>query len=43
MDESTARVLDALGLATRDDLDAVSRRIGRLRKRLQRLIDEQGA
>lgn len=40
MDESTARVLDALGLATREDVEVLAQRIGKLRKRLQRLLDE---
>ncbi|MEM6733491.1 MAG: phasin family protein [Myxococcota bacterium] len=39
LDESSAKVLEALGLATRDDVEALSRRIGRLRKRVQRMVD----
>ncbi|MEM6532866.1 MAG: hypothetical protein AAF654_09585 [Myxococcota bacterium] len=39
VDEGTARVLDALGLATRDDVERLSKRIGKIRKRLQALVD----
>ncbi len=40
IDDSTVKVLDALGLATREDVDSLAHRIGRLRKRLQRLVDD---
>lgn len=40
IDDGTAKVLDTLGLATRDDVDVLAQRIGRMRKRMQRLLDE---
>lgn len=40
LDESASKVLDSLGLATRDDLERISQRIGRIRKRLRGLLDE---
>ncbi|MEO1482894.1 MAG: hypothetical protein AAFU77_12375 [Myxococcota bacterium] len=40
VDDGTARVLDALGLATQEDVERLSRRIGKIRKRLQALVDE---
>jgi len=39
LDQRGGRVLAAMGLATAPDLDRVSRKIGRLRKRLNRVID----
>lgn len=39
-DETGGRVLTAFGLATVDDVERVGRRIGRLRKRLQRLVND---
>ena len=39
IDEQGARVLGALGLATQPDLDRVSRKVGRVRKRLEALLD----
>lgn len=40
MDENAAKVVAALGLATQDDVERVGRRLARLHKRLQRLLDE---
>ncbi len=40
VDERSARMLAALGLASEADLERVSRKVGRLRKRLQTLLDE---
>ncbi|MEO1303275.1 MAG: hypothetical protein AAFV36_08900 [Myxococcota bacterium] len=40
IDEQSARMIESLGLATRADVERLSRRIGRVRKRLQRIIDE---
>lgn len=40
VDDNTARMLGAVGVATRDDLERVTRRIGRLRKRLQEIVDD---
>lgn len=39
LDESSARLLSALGLATQPDLERITRRVGRLRKRLEALVD----
>lgn len=39
LDSQGARLLGTLGLATQVDLDRVSQRIGRLRKRLEVLLD----
>ncbi len=39
-DEQGARMLAAMGLATRDDLERVSQKIGKVRKRLQAVLDE---
>ena len=39
LDERGVRILAALGLATRDDLEKVQRRVARLRKRMQSLAD----
>ena len=39
LDDSSARLLAALGLATQTDLERVSRKVGRLRKRLEALLD----
>lgn len=38
-DENASRVIGAMGLATHDDLERVSRKVGRLRKRLNELLD----
>lgn len=40
LDENASRVLGTLGLATQVDLDRVSVKVGKLRKRLQALVDE---
>jgi polyhydroxyalkanoate synthesis regulator phasin len=40
LDEKATEVISALGLATKADAERVSRRIGKLRKRLQALLDE---
>lgn len=40
LDASSAKLLSALGLATQPDLEKVSRKVGRLRKRLEGLLDE---
>ena len=40
LDENASRVLGALGLATQADLDRVSKKIGRLRKRMTALLDK---
>ena len=44
-DERASRVIAAFGFATQEDLERVSRKIGRVRKRLTRLRDrlETGA
>ncbi len=42
LDAQQGRVLAAMGLATQADLERVSRRIGRLRKRLLALRDRLG-
>lgn len=39
IDENASRVLGAVGLATQSDLERVSKKIGRLRKRMTVLID----
>lgn len=39
VDERGTRVLGALGLATESDLERVTRKIGRLRKRMEALLD----
>ncbi len=39
-DETGGRLLSAMGFATVEDAERVGRRIGRLRKRLQRLVDD---
>jgi hypothetical protein len=39
VDEQGGRVLAALGLATRTDLERVQRKIGRLRKRMEAILD----
>lgn len=39
-DEQGARMLAAMGLATRDDVERLGFKIGRLRKRLQGLVDD---
>ncbi len=40
LDAKGAELVDALGLVSQEDLERVSRKIGRLRKRLQTLLDE---
>lgn len=40
LDETGSRVLGTLGLANQEDLERVKKRIGRLRKRLRRIVDE---
>ena len=40
LDEGSAKLLTAVGLATQPDLDRVSRKVGRLRKRLENVLDE---
>ncbi|MEE8408086.1 MAG: hypothetical protein V3T05_00640 [Myxococcota bacterium] len=40
LDERSARMLAALGFATQQDLERVSQKIGRLRKRMMALLDE---
>lgn len=42
LDENASRLLGALGLATQADLDRVSKKVGRLRKRMTALIDRLG-
>ncbi len=42
IDENAARILGAVGLATQADLDRVSKKVGRLRKRMTALIDRLG-
>jgi hypothetical protein len=39
LDDGSARMMAALGLATKADLDRVSRKIGRLRKRMLALLE----
>lgn len=39
IDESSSKLIAALGLATKPDLDRVTRKMGRLRKRLEGLLD----
>lgn len=39
VDERGVRVLGALGLATESDLERVTRKIGRLRKRMEAILD----
>jgi hypothetical protein len=39
VDERGGRVLTALGLATQTDLERVQRKIGRLRKRMEAILD----
>jgi hypothetical protein len=39
LDESSVRLLGALGLATQADLERVTRKVGKLRKRLEALVD----
>lgn len=40
LDERAARMLESLGLATQQDIERLSRRIGRVRKRLLRMVSE---
>ncbi len=40
LDDRGAKVLGSLGVATKEDLEKVSRRLARLRKRLETLVDE---
>jgi hypothetical protein len=42
LDENASRLLGALGLATQADLERVSKKVGRLRKRMTALIDRLG-
>jgi hypothetical protein len=39
-DEQGARMLAAMGLATREDVERLGNKIGRARKRLQGILDE---
>ena len=39
LDEGGGRALNALGLATQADLERVTRKVARLRKRLEALVD----
>jgi hypothetical protein len=39
LDESSVKLLGALGLATQADLERVTRKVGKLRKRLEALTD----
>ncbi len=39
IDENASRVLGVLGLATQADLERVSKKVGRLRKRMTALLD----
>jgi hypothetical protein len=40
VDEQSARMLAAMGFATAADLERVSRKVGRLRKRLRGILDQ---
>ena len=40
LDEKGGQILNTLGLATQPDLERVTRKIGRLRKRLHGLLDD---
>lgn len=40
LDAQSTKVLSSLGLATHDDVDRLSQRLGRIRKRLERLAHE---
>lgn len=40
IDDNAAHVIGAVGLATQSDLERVSKKIGRLRKRMTALIDQ---
>ena len=42
LDDKAGQVLAAMGLATQEDLECVSRKIGQVRKRLVALLDELG-
>ncbi|HSI04410.1 MAG: hypothetical protein ACAI38_00880 [Myxococcota bacterium] len=42
IDENASRLLGVLGLATQADLERVSKKVGRLRKRMTALIDRLG-
>ena len=39
LDEHRTRLLGAVGLATRGDLDRVSRKLGQLQKRMSRVLE----
>ena len=39
LDENGAKLLVTLGLATQTDLEKVTQKVGKLRKRLERLLD----
>ena len=39
LDEHRTRLLGAVGLATRGDLDRISRKLGQLQKRMSRVLD----
>jgi hypothetical protein len=40
LDEQATRMLAAMGFATAADLERVSRKVGRLRKRLRNILDQ---
>ena len=40
IDEGATRLLGILGVASREDLNVINRRIGRIRKRLQSVLDD---
>ena len=43
LDDQGARMVAVMGFATQADLERVSRKIGRLRKRLRTILDRLGA
>ena len=42
LDDKSTKILAKLGLATQADLEKVSRKVGRLRKQVQALVDQLG-
>lgn len=40
LDAQASKVVGSLGLATQDDLDRLSRKVGQARKRLRALLDD---
>lgn len=40
LDETGSKVLGSLGLATQEDLTRLEQRVGKLRKRLRRILDD---